>query len=119
MLSGGLGVSLADVAISHAFAQSASAQNGSAVITSARSEFRVDDLAAGAHVTIGVEHRVTARAALRLDLIHERLRIDTSANVFIMTATASGQSTAMAQVAQSGPFSLDTTSVRLSFLMRF
>jgi hypothetical protein len=119
MLSGGLGLSLADVAISHAFAQSASAQNGSAVITSARSDFRVDDLATGAHVTIGVEHRVTARAALRLDLIHERLQIENARNVFIMTATVSGPSSAMAQIAQSGPFTLDTTSVRLSLLLRF
>ena len=119
LMSGGLGISMAKVSVSHAFAQAASAQDGSGVITSAISPFAVDDLALGAHVVIGVEHRVSARAALRVDLVHERLWVDNHRHVFILTTTTSGNNTATAQISEAGRFVIDATSVRLSLVMRF
>lgn len=110
---------MARVSVSHAFAQAASAEGGSGVITSAISPFAVDDLALGAHVAIGVEHRVSARAALRLDLVHERLCVDNHRHVFILTTTTSGTSTATAQISEAGHFVIGATSVRLSLVMRF
>jgi hypothetical protein len=119
LLSGGLGLSRADVTVSHAFAQAASAQDGSRVINTARSPFAVADRAQGAHIVIGLEQRVTARTALRFDLLHERLWVENQRSVYILTVTASGDRTARARIHETGDFSLDTTAVRLSLVIRF
>lgn len=119
VLSAGLGLSLADVEITHAHAQAASAQGGSAVITTARSAFDVRDRALGYHLMIGVEQRVTRRGALRLDLVHDRLQIENARQVLVLTSTASGGNSATAQIAQDGGFGVENLSVRLSLVLRF
>lgn len=119
LVSAGLGLSRADLAISHAQAQAASAQNGSAVITSARSAFEVDGPAQGLHLSLGLEHRVSQGAGLRLDYLQERFWIDTERSVFLGTATSSGTSTSVAQIAQSGGFMLDKAALRLSLVFGF
>lgn len=119
LVSAGAGLSRADVTISHAHAQAASAQNGSAVITSARSAFEVNGPAPGLHLSLGLEHRAAQGAALRLDYLQERLWIDTERSVFVGTATSSGTSTSVAQIAQSGGFMLDKAALRLSLVFGF
>lgn len=119
LLSAGAGLSRADVAISHAQVQAASAQDGSAVITSARSDFEVESPARGLHLSIGVEHRAPQGAALRLDYLQERFWIDTERSVFVGAATSSGTSTAVAQIAQSGGFIFDKAALRLSLVFGF
>lgn len=119
VLSAGLGLSLANVDITHAFAQAASAQGGSAVITTASSAFGVSDTAMGYHLMIGVEQRVTRRAGLRLDLVHDRLRIENARQVFVLTSTSSGGNSATAQIGEGGGFGVENLSVRLSLVLRF
>lgn len=119
LLWGGLGLSWADVAISHAYAQSASSQGGSGVITAAMSPFEVRDRAVGWHAGIGLEQRIAPRAGLRVDLVMDRLEVENGNRVFILTATRSGSRSATAQIAEAGNFRIDSATLRLSLLLRF
>ncbi len=119
LLIGGAGLGLALVTASHAYAVAATAQGGSGVITTARSPFVVEDMAHGLSLMLGVEHRLTDRAAIRFDVVHDRLRVASSARVFIFTQTTTGSTTSTAQIVERGNFSLITTSARLSFVVRF
>jgi hypothetical protein len=119
LASAGVGVSLADVAISQGFAQAATAQPGAAALNRASSPFVIEDMAGGAHAVLGFERRIGPRMALRMEVMRERLWVPTEARLFIFTATATGPSTAAAQIEQAGGFALGTSSVRISLVMRF
>ena len=119
LLFAGAGLGVAQVTASHAYAIAATAQGGSGVITSARSPFAVDDMAHGPSFALGVEHRLSDRAAIRFDLVHDRFRVASSARAFIFTQTMTGSAMSTAQIAEYGDFSLITTSARVSFVVRF
>lgn len=119
LLNGGVGLGLASVSSSHVFATSSTAQGGSAAITKARSPFVVDDMAHGLTLLVGVEHRLTERASVRFDLVHDRLRVSSSNGAFIYTQNTTADVVSVAQIAERGDFFLNTTTARLSLVFRF